>query len=69
MLFRSNSLFVCGLVGRQLRRVETDGDKVTHQEVLFTDQGRVRAAVVGPDGLLYVAFNNPGRIARLVPAE
>jgi glucose/arabinose dehydrogenase len=64
-----NSLFVCCLVGRQLRRIETDGDRVTHQEVLFTDQGRIRTAVVGPDGLLYIAFNSPGRIARLVPAD
>jgi hypothetical protein len=25
--------------------------------------------VTGPDGLIYVALNNPGRIARLVPIE
>lgn len=64
-----NSLFVASLVGRHLRRIETVGDKVTHQEVLFSEQGRVRDVVTGPDGLLYVALNNPGRIARLVPVE
>jgi glucose/arabinose dehydrogenase len=64
-----NSLFVCCLFGRQLRRIETDGDTVTHQEAVFTDQGRVRHAVTGPDGLIYVALNAPGRIARLVPGE
>ena len=64
-----NDLLVCGLVGRQLRRVVTDGDKVTHQEVLFTDQGRVRDVTIGPDGLIYLALNAPGRIARLVPVE
>ncbi len=64
-----NSLFVCCLFGRQLRRIETDGDTVTHQEVVLADQGRVRHAVMGPDGLLYVAFNAPGRIARIVPTE
>jgi glucose/arabinose dehydrogenase len=64
-----NHLFVAGLLGRQLRRIETDGDRVVHQEVLFSDLGRVRDVVVGPDGFIYVALNNPGRIARLVPAE
>lgn len=64
-----NSLFIASLVGRHLRRIETDGDKVTHQEVLFSEQGRVRDVVTGPDGYLYVALNNPGRIARLVPVD
>ncbi|MBL9189452.1 MAG: PQQ-dependent sugar dehydrogenase [Opitutaceae bacterium] len=64
-----NDLLVCGLFGRQLRRITTDGDRVTHQEVLFADQGRVRDVTVGPDGLIYVALNAPGRIARLVPAD
>lgn len=64
-----NHLFIASLVGRQLRRIETDGDKVTHQEILFSEQGRVRDVVTGPDGYLYVALNNPGRIARLVPTD
>jgi glucose/arabinose dehydrogenase len=64
-----NSLFVTALGGQQLRRLETDGDKVTHQEILFQDQGRVRDVTMGPDGLLYIAFNSPGRIARLVPVS
>ncbi len=64
-----HSLFLASLVGRHLRRIETDGDRVVHQEVLFSEQGRVRDVVTGPDGLLYVALNNPGRIARLVPVE
>jgi glucose/arabinose dehydrogenase len=64
-----NSLFIASLVGRQLRRIETDGDKVVHQEVVFSEMGRVRDVVTGPDGLLYLALNNPGRIARLVPVE
>lgn len=62
-----NNLFVTGLGGQQLRRLETDGDRVTHQEVLFRDVGRVRDVVTGPDGLLYVAFDGPYRLARLVP--
>jgi glucose/arabinose dehydrogenase len=64
-----NHLFVAHLVSRQLRRVEIQGDKVVHQEIVFADQGRVRDVVTGPDGYLYVALNNPGRIARLVPID
>ena len=64
-----NHLFVAALAYQELRRIETDGDKVVRQEVLIKNQGRVRDVTTGPDGLLYVAFNNPGRIARLVPAD
>jgi aldose sugar dehydrogenase len=64
-----NDLFVAALGGQQLRRLRTDGDQVIHQEVLFRDLGRVRQVMTGPDGLLYVEFNAPGRIARLVPVK
>jgi aldose sugar dehydrogenase len=64
-----SNLFIACLVGRQLKRLEVDGDRVVRQEVLFSEMGRVRDVVTGPDGLIYVALNNPGRIARLVPVE
>lgn len=64
-----NSLFVACLGGQQLRRIETDGDRVTHQEPLFKELGRVRDVVTGPDGLIYLAFNAPSRLARLVPVD
>lgn len=64
-----NSLFVTALGGLHLRRIELEGNHVAHQEVLFKEQGRVRDVVTGPDGLLYIAFNSPGRIARLVPVD
>ena len=64
-----NDLFLGGLVGQQLRRLVIEDRKVVHQEVLFRKIGRVRSVVNGPDGYLYVALNNPGRIVRLVPAE
>jgi aldose sugar dehydrogenase len=73
-----NSLFVTGLAGQQLRRLEIEGDAVTHQEVLFNQFGRVRDVVQGPDGYLYVllqtpgqpmAASTPGALARLVPAQ
>lgn len=62
-----NSLLIAGLGGQQIRRIETEGDRVTHQEILFKELGRVRDIVTGPDGFLYVAFDGPYRIARITP--
>ena len=64
-----NDLFVAMLLGNELRRVRTEGRAVVEQETIFKGYGRVRHVIVGPDGLLYVALNDPGRIVRLVPAE
>jgi glucose/arabinose dehydrogenase len=73
-----NSLFVGGLGGQQLRRLEVSGDKVTHQEVVFNQFGRVRDVIVGPDGLFYIALQLPGQVlsqstsgtvVRLVPVQ
>jgi glucose/arabinose dehydrogenase len=64
-----NHLFIACLGGEQLKRIETEGDKVVHQEIVFKGLGRVRDVVTGPDGLLYLAMNTPGRIARLVPDD
>jgi aldose sugar dehydrogenase len=60
-------LFLTALSGQHLRRLEVAEHRVTHQEVLFNGQGRVRDVVIGPDGYVYLALNAPGRIARLVP--
>ena len=57
------------LGGEQLKRLETEGDRVVREEIIFKGYGRVRDVVTGPDGLLYLAMNSPGRIARLVPDD
>jgi glucose/arabinose dehydrogenase len=64
-----HNLFVGALAQQELRRLEIEGQKVVKQEVLFRGIGRVRDVVSGPDGYLYVVFNDPGRVARLVPAS
>ena len=64
-----NSLFATALAGQRLLRIVTDGNQVVSQEVIFKDYGRVRDVATGPDGCLYVLFNSPGRIVRLVPAD
>jgi glucose/arabinose dehydrogenase len=71
-----NNLFVTGLGGQQLRRLEITNDKVTHQEVVFNEFGRVRDIVIGPDGYFYLSLSLPGQrvsdttpgvIVRMVP--
>jgi len=64
-----NHLFIGCLGGEQLKRIETAGDTVVHQEIVFKGMGRVRDVVTGPDGLIYLVLNTPGRIARLIPAD
>lgn len=59
-------LFLGALAQEELRRLVLTDGKVTHQEVLFKNVGRVRDVVSGPDGLIYVTFDG-GRVARLVP--
>jgi glucose/arabinose dehydrogenase len=63
-----NHLLLSSLAAEELRRLVVEGDRVTKQEVLFKGIGRVRDVVSGPDGHVYVAFNGPDRVARLVPA-
>jgi glucose/arabinose dehydrogenase len=71
-----NHLFVSAMAGQHLRRLEIADDKVSSQEVLFSQFGRVRDVVVGPEGYLYVILQTPGQpvyqstaglVARLVP--
>ncbi len=73
-----NNLFVGALAGQQLRRLEVSGDRVTHQELVFNQFGRVHDVVVGPDGYLYVTIqlpgqslsqSTPGMVARLIPVS
>ncbi len=80
--WKNTSLFVSALLGQQLRRLEVSGNTVTHQEILFSQFGRVRDIIQGPDGYFYVALQNPtgvngislsastpGMLIRLVPAS
>lgn len=73
-----NDLFVAALAGQQLRRLETTATSVVRQERVFTQFGRVRDVVAGPDGYLYVLLQRPGQVvsqstsgmlARLVPVK
>lgn len=81
--WKNTSLFVGGLVGQRLERLEIADNKVVTQEVIFDNLGRVRDIVQGPDGYLYIALQNPtggtsgvglaastpGKLIRLVPVQ
>jgi glucose/arabinose dehydrogenase len=52
-------LFVAALRGQRLWRFELeDGAIIDHEELLVEEFGRLRTAVVGPDGSLWVLTNN-----------
>jgi glucose/arabinose dehydrogenase len=69
------NLFVGGLRGRQLRRLQVEeapgtpaGWRVIGQQALFQDQfGRIRLVAMGPDGNLY--FGTSNRDGRGSPAR
>lgn len=62
-----NNMLVGSLRFQYLERVVINGHAVMHRERLLEGIGRVRNVVMSPDGLVYVAIENPGKIVRLVP--
>lgn len=64
-------LFVGGLRGEVLARLELDGDRVVAEERLLTGElGRIRDVRNGPDGRLYLLTDeDPGGLYRLEPAD
>lgn len=52
---------------KYLERVHLGNGKVTEQEKLLENAGRVRNVAFSPDGFIYVAVESPGIIVKLVP--
>lgn len=74
----SGSLFVCALKDRSLRRFTVTPGLATQQDLLLKGTyGRLRAALQGPDGALYITTSNrdgrgspvnaDDRVVRIVP--
>jgi glucose/arabinose dehydrogenase len=62
-----NSLFVAGLRGVGIYRLEIKGDKVVAEEPMLTDQKlRMRDVKIGPDGAVY-ALADRGKLFKLTP--
>jgi len=64
-----NNVLTGSLSFRYLERVVIREHAVIHKEKLLEGIGRVRNVVMGPDGLVYIAIESPGKICRLVPVE
>jgi len=69
-----NQLFIGAMAQQELHRLEVEGNRVVHRELILKGKGRVRDIITGPDGYLYVALEVPGpdtpdHIVRLVPAD
>jgi len=60
-----NQGLVSALKNQSVRVLTMAEGRVLHQEVILKDAGRVREAVPGPDGAIYVVLNAPSRIVRL----
>ena len=69
------NLFITGMVGEKLIRMQISGRQILSQEDVISGYGRVRDVLTGPDGDLYVLLQNMngdmkgGSIIRLVPAH
>jgi glucose/arabinose dehydrogenase len=65
------SLFVGGLVTKNLVRLDVKGERITGEERLLKDQNeRIRDVRQGPDGAIYLLTDNDkGRILKLVPKK
>ncbi len=64
-----NDLFAGALAQQEIRRLRLVDHKVTEQEVVLKNIGRIRDVTDAPDGFIYVILNGPDRIIRLVPAS
>ena len=62
-----NNLFVTSLARQEFHRLIIQDGEVVEDEILFQGDGRMRDVTTGPDGNLYIVFNGPSRIVRLVP--
>jgi glucose/arabinose dehydrogenase len=60
-------LLATGLASQKLYRLVVKDNRITDATELLTGYGRVRNAVQGPDGAVYVSVEGPGRIIRIMP--
>jgi glucose/arabinose dehydrogenase len=65
-----NNLLVSSLKFERLFRLEIDDDdKVIDQEIIYEAGSRIRDVQTGPEGFIYIALEDPGRIVRFIPIK
>ncbi|CAN5724973.1 PQQ-dependent sugar dehydrogenase [soil metagenome] len=62
------NLFISALALQKVHRLVINNGKVTQEETLLERTGRIRDIRSFRDGFLYVIYDEPGKIVRLVPA-
>ena len=64
-----NNLLVSSLKFENLYRLEIKDNKVTEQEIVYRAGSRIRDVETGPEGFIYLALEDPGRIIRFIPIK
>ena len=64
-----NNLLVTSLKFENLYRLEIKNNKVIDQELIYHAVSRIRDVETGPDGYIYLALEEPGRIIRFIPIK
>ncbi len=64
-----NNLLVTSLKFENLYRLEIKNNKVFDQELVYQAGSRIRDVETGPDGYIYLALEEPGRIIRFIPVK
>ena len=62
-------MLVSSLKFERLYRLEIDDDKVIDQEIIYEAGSRIRDVQTGPEGFIYIALEDPGRIVRFIPIK
>ena len=61
-----NNLLVTSLKFENLYRLTIDQNRVIDQEIIYSAGSRIRDVETGPDGYIYLALEDPGRIIRFI---
>lgn len=65
----NNDLLVSALRFEEVQLHRVYNHRIMHTETILKNIGRIREAVPGPDGAIYVVANQPGRILKLTRAK
>jgi aldose sugar dehydrogenase len=67
------NLFIGGMAGQQLSRLTLQGQRITNEEALVQQRGRIRDIKQGPDGFIYLVTDDrdgkPTPILRVEPVD
>lgn len=65
----TNDFLAGSLRAEELHRLRVAKGKLVEDEVVLSHAGRIRSVETGPDGFVYLLFNEPDTLARMVPAK